>query len=129
MKKRRYSRFTNVIISVFTGIPVFLIKTLKNLILEIHVKMMWKLGVEVGMAERCDCGRFIYYKILSWLWEMHFLEIYECKNQQFPFHSNHGGACRWLYQVLFFLTYLSHMLVENCISNLPKVAGLVCGKG
>ena len=60
----------HVICLVFTRIPVFLKKTFKIFIVEIHVKMMQKL--EVVMTESCKCGRFIDCRILSWFWEMHF---------------------------------------------------------
>ena len=49
--------------TVFSGIP----KKKTSLIVEIRVKVLLKLGGEVGMAERCRCGRFIYYGILSLL--------------------------------------------------------------
>ena len=61
-----------MIFLVFTRILFFLI------IVEIFVEMMQNLGSchkDVQMVEMCKCGRFIYYRIFSWLWELHFLVI------------------------------------------------------
>ena len=55
--------FRHVIFSVF--IPAFL-ENLSNFSLFRFVQKLCKsLGIEVGMAERCKCSRFIYYRILA----------------------------------------------------------------
>ena len=92
--------------------PVFLKKTFKIFILEIRVKMILKLGGLRQEGQKGEkCGTFIYYRILSWLWEMHFPAIFECKTHDFPFRPNHVGVS-WRLKFRFFTITL-----VTCLEN------------
>ena len=66
------------------------------------------------MAESCKCGRFIDYRILSWLWEMHFPSDLGCEETEiFLCAPTMMGPAGDSISSSSFLNLISHMLVEE----------------
>ena len=103
-----------VIFLVFTRILIFLLKKKKlwNFSLLGFLKTDVK-GLQVGIAEKCKCGRFIHYRILSLFWQMHFPEILSVKKSKLFLCPNYGGTSRGLY-INFWCSEIqfSHMSVS-----------------